>query len=82
MFAAASIVNLMAVNALAVILGLSAIALLALIFIVWAPWTGVRRDGRLDRETESRLLLGENPEIISADLEKREQDDKTPKNFS
>jgi hypothetical protein len=55
---------------------------LALIFIVWAPWTGVRRDGRLDRETESRLLLGENPEIISADLEKREQDDKTPKNFS
>lgn len=82
MFATTSVASLMAVNALAIILGLSVIALLALIAIVWAPWTGVRRDGRLDHETESRLLLGENPEIISADLEKKEQDNKIPKNFS
>jgi len=68
------IAPLIAVGAIAVIGACSVLALIALIAIIWAPWKRVRRETALDADTESRLLLGENPKVVANDLEQNQKD--------
>lgn len=43
-----------------------------LVLIVAAPWRRVRADsGRLDRDIEARLLLGEDPHELAEELDER-----------
>jgi len=51
-----------------------AVSLALLLIIVVAPWKDVREEPELDEETETRLLLGEDPEAIERDLEAREEE--------
>ncbi len=47
----------------------------ALIAIVWAPWRDVRDEPPLAEDVETRLLLGEDPEELAAELEQPAADD-------
>jgi hypothetical protein len=46
-----------------------------LIAIVWAPWRVVRDEPPLDQDIATRLLLGEDPEVLSAELEDPDETD-------
>jgi hypothetical protein len=54
------------------IVGLSIVSVVVLVLILVAPWKSVRAEHGLDEETETRLLLGEDPERVEQDLEARE----------
>jgi hypothetical protein len=49
------------------VIALLVIAVLALAVIVIAPWRAVRREGRLPRDVESQLLLGQDPDTNEDD---------------
>jgi hypothetical protein len=49
------------------VITLLVIAVLALAVIVIAPWRAVRREGRLPRDVESQLLLGQDPDETEND---------------
>ena len=66
-------VSFIGVNVLAYLLGMGILALVALVLIVWPPSAKVRKELPVDHVTQIRLLLGEDPEAISADLEKKEE---------
>jgi hypothetical protein len=51
--------------------GLCALLVAVLALVVVAPWSRGRDDAALDPEVEARLLLGEDPEEIQRDLERR-----------
>lgn len=50
-----------------------ALSMLLLLLIIVAPWKRVRAERPLDREVETRLLLGEDPDEIDRDLAARQQ---------
>ena len=54
------------------IVGLCIVSLVLFVLILIAPWKSVREEGELDEETQTRLLLGEDPEEIERDLAARE----------
>lgn len=54
------------------IVGICVLSAVVLLLIVIAPWRSVRGEGRMDREVEARLLLGEDPDEIDRDLAARE----------
>jgi hypothetical protein len=45
------------------------VATLALLLVVIAPWKSVRNEPPLDDDIETRLLLGEDPAKIAADVD-------------
>ncbi len=45
------------------------LSLAAVVVIVWAPWKQVRAARPLDETTETRILLGDDPEQIARDLD-------------
>lgn len=44
-----------------VVIGVVALAVVALVLIVWAPWRRVRAEGPLPPEIEAQILLGQDP---------------------
>jgi hypothetical protein len=54
------------------IVALCVLSVVVLVLIIVAPWKRVRDEHGLDDETETRLLLGEDPEKIDRDLAERE----------
>ncbi len=54
------------------IVGICVLSAVVLLLIVIAPWRSIRGEGRMDREVEARLLLGEDPDEIDRDLAARE----------
>ncbi len=54
------------------IVGLSIVSIVVFVLILIAPWKSVRKEGELDEEAQTRLLLGEDPEEIDRDLAARE----------
>jgi hypothetical protein len=67
--------RLVAITATIWVVALCAVAGLALLFIVLAPWPRSRAESRrLDPDVETRLLLREDPEEIAEDLEARGDD--------
>ncbi len=64
----------LAADAVPWIVGLSVLSVLVLLLILIAPWKSVRDERALDDETETRLLLGEDPDVVERDLEAREAD--------
>ena len=54
------------------IVGLCIVSVVVLVLILVAPGKSVRSEHGLDEETETRLLLGEDPERVEQDLEARE----------
>ncbi len=48
------------------------VATLALLLLVIAPWKSVRNEPPLDDDVETRLLLGEDPARIAADVDAAE----------
>jgi len=57
---------------IAVVCGLSVVAFLLILIAPW-QWFGVgredRRERRLDEDVETRLLLGEDPDELAAELD-------------
>lgn len=49
-----------------------ALAVVAFLLILVAPWKGVRREQPLDTDIETRLLLGEDPATVAADADAAE----------
>ena len=45
------------------------LAVTVLVLIVAPPWRSVRDEPPLDEDIESRLLLGEDPEKVAADVD-------------
>lgn len=45
------------------------VAVVAIVVIV-APWKGVRDEHPLPDDVETRLLLGEDPEVVAADVDR------------
>jgi hypothetical protein len=52
--------------------GACVLAAVVLALLVVAPWKGVRNEPPLDDEVETRLLLGEDPAQIAADVDAAE----------
>ena len=50
------------------VVGLSAATV---VVIIWAPWRKVRAEQPLDETVESRILLGEDPQQIAAEIDTR-----------
>jgi hypothetical protein len=50
-----------------VAVGIGIACVVALLIIVVAPWSKIRSERPLSRDTETRLLLGENPAEIADD---------------
>lgn len=48
------------------------VATVALLLLVIAPWKSVRNEPPLDDDVEARLLLGEDPAKIAADVDAAE----------
>jgi hypothetical protein len=66
-------VTTLGVDTAVVLVGLAAlVAVIALGLLVVAPWKSVREEPPLDDEVETRLLLGEDPETIAADVDRAE----------
>jgi hypothetical protein len=49
-----------------------ALAIVAFLLILVAPWKGVRREQPLHPDIETRLLLGEDPATVAADADAAE----------
>ena len=48
------------------------LSVVVLVLIVAAPWRRVRAESRgLDKDVEARLLLGEDPEELAEELDRR-----------
>lgn len=61
-------VMVLAVNIVVLVASfVTAIAVAALVLLIWAPWKSVRSEPPLDEDVETRLLLNEDPEQIAAD---------------
>ena len=50
------------------------VCLAAIALIIIAPWRRVRDEPRLERDIETRLLLGENPDDVAAAADAAEAD--------
>ena len=62
----------LAVDTAVLVIGIvCVIAALALVAVIVAPWKSVRGERRMDRDVETRLLLGEDPKAIADDLDRR-----------
>lgn len=48
------------------------VATVALLLLLVAPWRSVRAEPQLDADVETRLLLGEDPATVAADVDARE----------
>lgn len=48
------------------------VAAVAVFVLLLAPWKSVRNEKPLDTDTETRLLLGEDPAQVAADVEASE----------
>ena len=67
-----AIVSLAAITVITWIAAVCALSAVAFLLIVVAPWRRVRSESRrLDREVETRLLLGEDPEELAEELDAR-----------
>jgi hypothetical protein len=55
-----------------VVAGAFVLAAVVLVLLVAAPWRSVREEPPLDADVETRLLLGEDPEQIAADVDAAE----------
>jgi len=62
-------VNVVAVDTVLWVGIVVVVATVALILLVVAPWRSVRDEPPLDRDVETRLLLGEDPAKIAADVD-------------
>ena len=63
----------LAVDATALVVGIACVvAAVLLVLVILAPWRSVRDEGPLDDDVETRLLLGEDPSVIAADLDRRQ----------
>ena len=56
-------------TALALIGVVCVTAAVVLVLLIIAPWKSVRAEPRLDDDIETRLLLGEDPASIAADVD-------------
>lgn len=64
--------GVMAITAVTWFAVVGGVSLVVLVLIVAAPWRRVRADsGRLDRDVEARLLLGEDPDELAEELDER-----------
>lgn len=64
--------GVMAITAVTWFVIAGGVSLAVLVLIVAAPWRRVRADsGRLDRDIEARLLLGEDPDELAEELDER-----------
>ncbi len=64
--------GLMAITAVTWFAVAGGVSVVVLVLIVAAPWRRVRAEsGRLDRDVEARLLLGEDPEALAEELDQR-----------
>jgi hypothetical protein len=75
--ALSSLTPVLGVDWLPWIVALCVLSVVVLVLIVVAPWKRVRNETGLDDETETRLLLGEDPEEIDRDLAEREAERRT-----
>jgi hypothetical protein len=66
------VLPVLATDLLPWIVGICVLSVVVLLLIIVAPWRGVRREPKLDREVEARLLLGEDPDEIDRDLAARD----------
>jgi hypothetical protein len=57
-----------------VLLAGGSVALLAVVVlaVVITPWRGLRNEPPLDEDVETRLLLGEDPTAVAADVDEAE----------
>ncbi|HUF84349.1 MAG TPA: hypothetical protein VMQ81_07140 [Acidimicrobiia bacterium] len=60
---------------IAVAVVLAATSAFVLLLIVVAPWRSVRQEPPLDDAVESRILLGEDPEVIEEEIEEEEKEE-------
>jgi hypothetical protein len=61
-------VNVLALHAASLVVGIALlVGILFIVLLVVAPWKSVRAEPALDEDIETRLLLGEDPELIAAD---------------
>lgn len=62
----------LAVDTAVLVIGLvCVVAALLLVAVIVAPWKSVRDEKPMDRDVETRLLLGEDPRAIADDLDRR-----------
>lgn len=67
-----SALSLLAADLVPWIVAICVLSIVVLLLILVAPWKSVRAEHALDEETETRLLLGEDPDAVERDLEARE----------
>jgi hypothetical protein len=64
--------GVMAISAITWFAAAGALSVVILVLIVAAPWRRVRSESRrLDRDVETRLLLGEDPDELADELDER-----------
>jgi hypothetical protein len=69
--------NVIIGSALPIVIGACALLGIGLVLVVVAPWGHVRSDSGLDREVQTRLMLGEDPDEIDRDLAQRSDEKPT-----
>lgn len=64
--------GVMAISAITWFAAAGALSVVILVLIVAAPWRRIRSESRrLDRDVETRLLLGEDPDELADELDER-----------
>ncbi len=62
----------MAITAVTWFVAAGGLSVVVLVLIVAAPWRRVRAESRaLDKDVEARLLLGEDPDELAEELDRR-----------
>ena len=62
----------LAVDSAVLVIGIVCVlAAVVLVAVIVAPWKSVRDEGPMDRDVETRLMLGEDPKAIADDLDRR-----------
>ena len=61
----------LAVDTAVLVIGIvCVVAAVLLVAVIVAPWKSVRDEQPIDRDTETRLLLGEDPKTVAEDLDR------------
>jgi hypothetical protein len=64
--------GLLAITAVTWFVAVGALSVVILVLIVAAPWRRIRAESRrLDPDVETRLLLGEDPDKLADELDRR-----------
>jgi hypothetical protein len=68
-------VQVLAIDTAILVLGIvGVVAAVVAIVVIVSPWKGVRDEQPLPEDVETRLLLGEDPAVVAADVDATEGD--------